>query len=418
VIVGLTGKECFGRKGIEGWIFMDRLSKQRFFAYFLCLLLWFVPFLGVAQTPSGNAGTGPVPVALMVFVGDDLNIGAEFQEKVIGEVQNLNGYASQQVTSTQVPQSLNFPPDQPPEPVYLGDSRLVLTGEYYIDTDDLQHFQLWLWNSSSGSLVYTDEMVFEDMEEANGYLPPMVSWIFSHVPVEYHTTTRVVEIREEETAPTQEDEPVEESTEFPLFIGRFYLGLRGGGSFNAYSSLVSGGYEAGMSQGFSAGGAVIIEYRIFHFLGIQAEAIFNYDTFKVAKITDINATQSIRSTDKVTSMSLMIPLLIKVPLEMGKFVLSPFVGVYYAIPLGPLKIESNDALVGPSGSFTYTVDPPFGLVLGLDTGFSLGPGELFADLRFSRDVGMTVAGGGYGIQYIRNQIALSLGYRILLFRRR
>ncbi|MDR2629558.1 MAG: hypothetical protein LBC60_01390, partial [Spirochaetaceae bacterium] len=314
-------------------------------------------------------------------------------------------------------QSLNFPPDQPPEPVYLGDSRLVLTGEYYIDVDDLQHFQLWLWNSASGSLVYTDEMVFEDMEEAEGYLPPMVSWIFSHVPVDQRITVLQTGPQEEVTDQGADED---QETRNSLFTGRLYLGLRGGGSFNAYSSLVGGGYEAGTSQGFSGNGAVVLEFRIFRFLGLQAEAIFNYDTFKVAKITANLPTvgQSLRSTDRFSAMSLMFPLLVKVPLEIGVFSLSPFVGIYYAMPLGKVHMDPSDSRTAAAASYTYTVNPPLGLVLGIDTGLTLGPGELFLDLRFSRDIGMTVAEKGYGIQYVRNQIGLSLGYKFLIWKKR
>ncbi|MFP3090419.1 hypothetical protein LQZ21_08845 [Treponema sp. TIM-1] len=398
---------------------MDRImSKQKVFSGILGFFLGFVPFLGAAQTPSGNEAIPPSEVAVMSFVGDDLSIGSDFQQNVIGEVQGLGGYTTERVTAERVPESLSFPPDQPPEPVYLGDSRLVLTGEYYIDMDDLQHFQLWLWNSASGALVYTDEMVFEDMVEAEGYLPPMVSWIFSHVPVEQQVTVveNTPQVRGTTDEQREESAAVESREGNGLYLGRFYLGLRGGGSFNAYSSLVAGGYEAGTSQGFSAGGAVVLEYRIFRFLGLQAEAIFNYDTFKVAKIATINANLDKRVTDRYSSMSLMFPLLVKVPLEIGNFSLAPFVGLYYAMPIGTLKLEPGDASVGPAaGSYAYAIDPPLGLLLGIDSGLLLGPGELFVDLRFSRDIGMTVADKGYGIQYVRNQIGLSLGYKFQLF---
>ncbi|MDR0590206.1 MAG: hypothetical protein LBG25_06640, partial [Spirochaetaceae bacterium] len=105
-----------------------------------------------------------------------------------------------------------------------------------------------------------------------------------------------------------------------------------------------------MSQGFSGNAAVVAEYRMFRFLGLQAEAIFNYDAFKVAKITE-DPGRNIRSTDKFRAMSLMVPLLIKVPLAIGKFVLSPFGGVYYTMPLGSLKMEPDDSSVGQAGSF-------------------------------------------------------------------
>jgi hypothetical protein len=353
----------------------------------------------------------------MTFMGDDLAISAQFQADVIKEVLSLGKYIPERISAEQVPESLSFPPDRPPDPVYLRNTNYVLTGEYYVDVDDLEHFQLWLWNSGSGALVYTDEMVFEDAEEAGTYLPPMVKWIFSHTAEE-----RIVIIEEsisaEKITPVQEAAPAADTgTTLPrnrFFTGQFYLGMRGGLAFAAYSSLVSGGYEAGMSQGFSANGAVVAEYQIFSFLGLQAEVIFNYDTFKVTKITEISPTYVIRSSDRFKVMSMMFPLLIKVPLKIGVFSLSPYIGAYYTLPIGTVKMVPGDSSVSPAASFGYVVRPPVGLLLGIDSGLALGPGELFIDLRFSRDAGITIVARGQGIQYIRNQINLSLGYKLLL----
>jgi hypothetical protein len=324
---------------------------------------------------------------------------------------------TRQVTAEQVPGSLEFPPDQPPEPVYLGDSRHVLTGEYYVDVDDLQHFQLWLWNSDSGSLVYTDEMVFEDMGEAESYLPPMVSWIFSHVPVEQRVTVAEADFQTE--TPAEEEPPAREEAvrqDKRPYNRRLYLGLRGAIVLNTSMPQASGDYEAGISQGFSGEGAVAVEFRAFRFLNLQAEAVFIYDTFKAAKKTQ-KGTELVRSTDTFRSFSLMLPLFLKVPLETGSFTLSPFVGAYYTMPLGAVNVVPGDS-DETAGSYSYRMDPPFGLSLGIDAGLSLGPGELFAGLRFDRNLGLTILGGGNGMQYSRNRIGLSLGYKLLLWKRR
>ncbi|MDR2630829.1 MAG: PorT family protein [Spirochaetaceae bacterium] len=352
-------------------------------------------------------------MALMTFVGDDFDISAQFQESVTGEVDALGGYSIQPVSAERYPESRNFSPDQPPEPIYLGDTKYVLTGEYYVDLDDLQHFQLWLWNSNSGSLVYTDEMVFEDMEEAEGYLPPMVSWIFSHIPVEQ----RIAVVENVTERVSQRDNEAEEDSGGILpYNRRFFLGVRGGGLFNSTVPQTSGDYEGGVSQGFSGEGAVLAEFRIFRFLGVQAEAVFIYDTFKAAKKTQ-KVLEVVRSTDTFRSMSLIFPLLIKVPLEVGRFTLSPFVGVYYAMPLGRMKIVPNDP-DETSGFYTYKIDPPFGVTLGIDAGLPIGPGELFAGLRFNQNIGMTKVQNQNRMEYTRYRIGLSLGYEFLIWKRR
>jgi hypothetical protein len=348
----------------------------------------------------------------MAFVGDDLNIGSWFQTGVIGEVGDMEGFSTRQVSTTQYPETLNFPADMPPDPSYPGSAPFVLTGEYYIDIDDLQHFQLWLWNSASGSLVYTDEMVFEDMEEAEGYLPPMVRWIFSHVLTDQFITItnndRPVLQPETTSEETKTAEPVQSPT-----TRRLYLGVRAAGSFNTYATLVAGGYEAGTSQGFSLDGAVLVDFRIFRFLGLQAEAIFNFDTFKVAKIVN----NSYRTTDRFSAMSLMLPLLVKVPVDIGKFTVSPFVGAYYILPLGTLKM-TPESPQGSDASYSYKTNPALGFLVGVEASLAMGPGEIFTDFRFGRDIGTTVANGGNGVQYVRSRIGLSVGYKFMIWGRK
>jgi hypothetical protein len=244
----------------------------------------------------------------------------------------------------------------------------------------------------------------------------MVRWIFSHIIQEQIISVVETQVQTGTTTNSGEVSAVEGDL---LFMGRLHLGARAGASFNVYQTLVSGGYEAGTSQGLSANGVLLASFKIFKYLGIQAEVIFNYDTFKAAKMTDkpsaiAGQINSVRSTDRFSYMSLMFPFMIKVPLDIGKFTLSPFVGIYYVLPLGKLNTKPG-AEEEENISYSYTISPPLGLSLGIDAGYTLGPGEIFLDLRYNRDIGMTVAERGYGIQYVRNQVGLSLGYKFLLW---
>jgi hypothetical protein len=383
-----------------------------FLIFFLCLGRTGIS----AQTPAETGSlTEQRPVALMPFLGDDLAIGAQFQERVIGQVVSLEKYSPNSVSAEQYPQILSLQPDYPPDAAYLGGMRYAMTGEYYIDMDDLQHFQLWLWNGPNGALIYTDEMVFESMEEAEGYLPPMVSWIFSHIPEEIIISEETIYISGEGGDAAVGDGESEDSQ--GLFTGKLKLGLRGGGNYNLYGSHISAGsYEADQSQGFSGEGALIVEFTIFKLLGIQVEAVWTHDTFKAKKKT-ITATEDIYSTHQYKSMSLMFPLLIKVPVELGAFTLSPFGGAYFTMPLGKITLISNDT--PPEGkTFNYTISPPLGLILGTELAFRLGPGELFGDLRFVRNIGVTTVERGQGIQYSQTRIGLSVGYKFLVWSRK
>jgi hypothetical protein len=383
--------------------------------FFSLLFLLPATVMIYAQTPPPveNPGTDR-PVGLMTFLGDDLAISAQFQDNVINEIATIGGYNTHKVDAGEFPESLSLSPDYPPDAAFLGDARYSMTGEYYVDMDDLQHFQLWLW-TRNGTLVYTDEMVFEDMEEAESYLPPMVSWILSHITEEFVTVAEVLLGNQENTEGSGTGAEETTSDRKQLFRGKLNLGLRGGGSYNSYGAHISAnGYEAGESQGFSGEGAVMVEFRIFRFLGIQAEAVFTHDTFKAVKITT-QPTQSVRSTDHYKAMSLMFPFLLKMPIEIGEFTVSPFGGGYFVMPIGEMTLVSDDS--GQTGaSYSYVVSPPLGFMLGVEGAYNLGPGELFADLRFSRDVGTTMI--RQGIQYSRSRLSLSLGYKFRLWQRR
>jgi hypothetical protein len=403
-------------------VFLNPEVLGKVFLIFLIFFLLLVPVKTYAQTPPSTESPAPdKPVAFMSFLGDDLSISAVFQDEVVEEVIGLGGYSTHKISAEEFPQTLSLSPDYPPDGAYLGGVRYGVTGEYYVDMDEVQHFQLWLWNTINGSLIYTDEMVFEDMDEANSYMPPMVSWIFSHIPVEERVTLAEVTNNNKNTANTDSGSDGTDgqngSGQKHIFMGKLNLGLRVGGSYNAYGAhLSAGGYEAGQSQGFSGEGAVMLEFRIFRLFGLQAEGVFTHDTFKVVKVTRSQAgTEDLRSTDQYKAMSLMFPFLIKVPIEIDAFTVSPFAGGYFVMPIGEMTQVSNDSGQDDS-SYEYVVDPPFGFILGMEAGFRLGPGELFADLRFGRDIGMTMI--RQGIQYSRTRLSLSLGYKFKLWERR
>jgi hypothetical protein len=378
---------------------------------------------GTAQTPGAEA-VSPKAVAIMPFIGpDDPENTVNLHDAVITEVDNLGPSQSQPVSPAQYPDLLNLPPDNPPEAAYLGEASYVLTGEFYLDMEDFQHLQLWLWNSRTGRLIHTDEMMSEDYDEALGYMPPLVTWIFSQIPESNYTTgfganspavVEAVPLADETgLAPEPGTPPGSGDDTF----GRFYLGIRGGAAFNNYSiSQVSGGYEAGQSQNFGYEAAFLAEFRMLRFLSLQAEAVFAPDAIRTSKTVDIEG-QNVRVIDDFYSYSLNLPLLIKVPLEIGKVDMSLFGGAYFTIPLGQAKATHEDS-GGSSGSYSFAPRPPIGFLFGADVGLPLGPGSLFFDLRYGRDFGITLVESADELLYLRNRLSLSLGYKFLLLKKR
>jgi hypothetical protein len=274
-------------------------------------------------------------------------------------------------------------------------------------------------------------MVFEDINEAETYAPPMVQWIFSHIQaivvrsveepvvidagVIYDTSSGISGSAEEENDGLEatEAEPDPEPDRGRLFAGRLYLGLHGGGVFDNYKLQAFGNYESGISQGLGGTLAALVEFGIFPFLSLRAEAVFTYDSFGLMNAARTGQ-QLVRSTAIFTAMSLTFPFLVQFPLAVDFLTLIPFGGVYVTMPLEEMKTKMDTSDL----TSAYEITPPIGFLLGMEIGISLGPGDLFIDLRFGRDIGITRVIGDTGPCYFQERIGISLGYKFLLWRAR
>ncbi|MDR1636507.1 MAG: PorT family protein [Treponema sp.] len=190
-----------------------------------------------------------------------------------------------------------------------------------------------------------------------------------------------------------------------------YLGFRAGPSFTGYSFQSTRNYASGLSPGISGEGGLVADIRILRFFSIQTEMIITFDTFNVAKDPDENNGE--RSTDSFSAISFTAPLMVKVPLGFEKFLLSFYTGAYLA--LTPFQINRKSS--NSDDNYDMNLVPPLGFVIGMDLGLRLGPGELFMDLRYTRDFGMTIVRNGNEPQYIRDRITMGLGYKFGLIRR-
>jgi hypothetical protein len=258
------------------------------------------------------------------------------------------------------------------------------------------------------------------MEEAMGYMPALVSWVFSRIPEERRVT--VVERGSEVEIKTDSSGQEYEVLNDPL--NRWlYLGLRLGGSFRFYTlpKLVKD-YSSNFTQGFTYEIGLQVGFRFLSFMSVQLEAIFTRDSapFRGPKFQMLDEEiRYIYYTDTYTSMSMMFPLTVKFPLQFKPFIISPFGGLYLALPLGQMTIESSDTDASNiSGSFEYGLTMALGLTLGADFGIQLGPGILFLDLRYSGDLGTTVIQVDSGREYKRGMLSFSIGYELALINKK
>jgi hypothetical protein len=184
-----------------------------------------------------------------------------------------------------------------------------------------------------------------------------------------------------------------------------YLGLQAGGIFDLSFIQNSGGYEGGVGRGFGGEGALLAEFQPLRFLSLQTGVGMSYDTFMAGRIIEGEET---RMTDTFRSLSLLLPLWIKIPVTVDGVVLSPFVGAYYLLPLDVMNI-------GKTG--TYKTDLPLGLSLGFEWGIPLNTQMLFFGLRFDYDIGLSSAGEDDALRYSRTRIGLFVGYKFRVWRR-
>jgi TolB-like protein len=181
---------------------------------------------------------------------------------------------------------------------------------------------------------------------------------------------------------------------------RFYLGLRGGFSFHIYEA---DDYGIGKNDfGFGGDASAQMSLQIFDFFAVQAEAgLIAGDTFET-EVFGHYANYPI--IFKYSAMTL--PLLGKITLRPGIFLLAGFGGVYFTLPFSPMTLDVNGT------EYLYNFTAPMGFIAGGNIGIKLGPGTLFLDIRYAADFDATGIWGDWGSQaiYKRSLMTSSVGY--------
>jgi hypothetical protein len=185
-----------------------------------------------------------------------------------------------------------------------------------------------------------------------------------------------------------------------------FAGVRGGVSFTESYFQLTSGYAPGRGSGISVEGGLVAELRLFRFVSFQVEGDFLYESFESPGVV---AEGKKRFVDTFSVISLMFPVVVKASLGFGRFTLAPYAGIYYTLILGDAKKQSG--VSGETASIAVDLPLPLGFTAGMDAGFIVGPGELFADLRYGKDFGATVMGDGEGPLYSRDRVSICFGYK-------
>jgi hypothetical protein len=235
------------------------------------------------------------------------------------------------------------------------------------------------------TMIYTDDLVYQDIDEAMISLPGLVEWLFSHI---YEVTL---------------EEPQGEV--FPDHL--FMLGLRAGLSPRWY---VNPEERSPGAWALTVEGGVSGALRLNSLFALQLEILFTRDTLVYRGLNKGTGLNYILANEKFSSFSLMFPFLVKMNFKKGFFRLSPLAGLYFFVPLG--KIRYRMSTETENHSYTYSISIPAGFTAGFEAAIPYGPGVLFAALRYAGDLGTLTIDNSQQTNYKRHMLSVSLGYEL------
>ncbi|MDR1411215.1 MAG: PorT family protein [Spirochaetaceae bacterium] len=375
------------------------MNKNRFtgwLAFSGLLLMLLFPRDLYAQTVSGAEGydyDGKAIVSILPFTGEE-KAAADFDRAVAGAVINLQKYSSRIISAGTVEAAgVRVPTDMPPVRELIPGARYALTGGVYPGSYETEYYlQLWLWDMRNSTMIYTDDLVYQNIDEGLQSLPGLVEWLFSHII--------------EDTV--EDGTPPEKAWEDKLLTA----GIRSGVSQRWYTAS---GETAPGARALNFEGGFFLSVRLNSLFSIQAEADFTFDNLVYRGVTDTGgegAYDPVLENEKYTGYSLMFPLLFKANFRFGNFRIAPLAGIYAFLPLGKVSYRNP---AGEEDSFSWSVPVPLGYMAGFEAAVKFGPGSLVADIRYAGDFSATTiqntAGAGReDISYKRRILSFTLGY--------
>jgi hypothetical protein len=284
---------------------------------------------------------------------------------------------------------VRIPTDMPPIRELAPGARYALTGGVYPGTYDNQYYlQLWLWEMIGSTMIYTDDLVYQNIDEGLQSVPGLVEWLFSHI----------VEVVKE-----TEPEPEKVREEKLLTVG-----VRTGFSqrwYTAPEETIAGA----RALDFEAG--IFASVFLNRLLSFQAEMDFTFDNLVYRGISNTGGTGNYSpalANEKYTLYSLTFPFTVKANFRPGNFRIAPFAGLYVFAPLGKTPYRRNPT--GETDSFSWSASVPLGFTTGLEGALKFGPGMIIADIRYAGDFTNITISDAADTAFKRNMLTFSMGY--------
>jgi hypothetical protein len=340
-----------------------------------------------AQTVQAEDGWGlddggKAIVAILPLAGEEREMIRRFQGATLQAVDILGKYSPRELPASALEDG-EIPTDMPPTKSLVSGARYALTGGVYPGNRAGEYYlQLWLWDMAGSTMIYTDDLVYDDMDGAMSSLPGLVEWLFSHI--------REVTI----------ETPEADEWRDPFFM----LGARAGLSPRWY---LSPDEQSPGASALNIEGGVFGALRLNSLFSLQLEVLLTGDTVVYRGLDWING-QYVMANEKFSSLSLAIPLLVKVNFRAGRVRLSPLAGIYLMFPLGKTRYRYSTREEAGSWSWSYSI--PLGITAGLEGALQYGPGKILAGMRYAGDFGTVTVNSTPELKYRRHAFSLYLGY--------
>ncbi|MDR0623281.1 MAG: hypothetical protein LBG10_02510 [Treponema sp.] len=360
--------------------------------FFSLSLLALFPSVLTAQNGPETGGyddEGRAVTAILPFTGEE-EPAAVFNQAVVDAVAAMPKYSPRSVSLRTVEAAgVRIPTDMPPVRELVPGARFALTGGVYPGNYAGEFYlQLWLWDMAASTMIYTDDLVYEHIDEGLSALPGLVEWLFSHIIL----------------SSGESDLPAEKIWEEKLITA----GVRSGVSqrwYTAPDEFAPGAHALNFE------GGLFVSFSLNSLLSLQAELDFTFDNLVYRGIDDIGGAGEytpFMGNEKYTAYSLTFPVILKVNFRPGNFRIAPFAGIYAFLPLGDAAFQRNPG--GNEDAFSWSAAAPLGYTAGFDAAMKLGPGMLIGDIRYAGDFGTITIQGDEDIDYRRGALSFTLGY--------
>ena len=327
--------------------------------------------------------------------GGNPQISGVFFEELVKAIPNVPGFTGI-YRAYVIDLVRNRPSDVPPggfpsyicpPPSLTANAAYAITGEIGIDPDSPGGFwlRMYLWQTGESRLLASDMINANDRASCAASYPYILAYLFS-----------VINEQPPEALAKQAPENRNTGKGTGSAENWLHIGLRaGGGESILYHDREHNNSVNVLNLNFAFQAAA----NIIPLLTVQSELIFSNNFNLPGSDTSITGDNSF--------WYLSVPVLVMFNLSSEPLKSGIYAGPYWYLP--PIGEKS-----GVAETF-FNNKPTFGLTIGLNAGYKLGPGFLFMDIRFNSD--LYFGNENRKLKYYPHGNMISLGYELGFFKK-